>query len=113
MALAIGHAALAAPPGLLGRLFRREFVIVLVKILRPKGCRALFGHLFRDVHEFQHFLRGQSCASHQDISGAPSYSSALRNKSQQDLPIWRFFRRMVSLDDGFLKKYVSTVSVYA
>jgi hypothetical protein len=63
MALAIGHAALAAPAGLLGGLVCGVFTVDLVKILRPQCGGALFRHLFVCRDELEHPLRCHSCAS--------------------------------------------------
>ena len=58
MRLAIGHAALAAAAGLLGRLAIRVLPVNLVEILRARGCVTFLGHLFAQGDEFQHLLRG-------------------------------------------------------
>jgi hypothetical protein len=63
MRLAIGHAALAAPAGLLGGLGVGEFAVDLVEIPGAQGCVAFLGHFLAQGHELQHLLRGHGCAS--------------------------------------------------
>src|SRR5690606_35097902 len=58
MGLAIGHAALAAAAGLLGRLLGGELAVDLVEILRADTGGTFLRHLPRDGHELEHALLG-------------------------------------------------------
>jgi undecaprenyl-diphosphatase len=69
VALAIGHAALAAAPGLLGRLGGGEFAIDLVEILAAFGSSPFLRHLARGRNECEHLLRGHGCAP--SLKGLP------------------------------------------
>jgi len=63
MALAIGHAALAAPRGLLGGFFGGVLAVNLMEILGAQIGRALFRHLAGNSDEAEHPFFGHNSAS--------------------------------------------------
>ena len=76
--LAIGHAALAATPRLLGRLFGGIFAVDFVEILRPQVRRPLLGRLLGNGHELKHAVLCHEAPFHPGCLGCAFLLCPLR-----------------------------------
>ncbi len=81
MGLAIGHATLTAPAGLLHGLGICELCVNLIKIFPAHTRVTLWRHVAVDSHEFQHWLLGHGANSMNWLLN-PVYGKLMRIKSQ-------------------------------